>query len=69
MIISKNLRHLSHMDIPGGGQVVVQNNTCFVGHMKPPHGTSLIDVADPKNPKIISEIKTESSSSDNCLGR
>ena len=60
MIISKNLKHLSHLDIPGGGQVVVQNNTCFVGHMKPPHGTSLIDVSDAKNPKVISEIQAES---------
>ena len=60
MIISKNLRHLSHLDIPGGGQVVVQNNTCFVGHMKPPHGTSLIDISDPKNPSVISKIKVES---------
>ena len=56
MIISKNLKHLSHLDIPGGGQIVVQNNTCFVGHMKPPHGTSIIDVADPKNPKIIASL-------------
>ena len=41
--LSRNIRRLGHLDIPGGGQVVVQDGYAFVGHMKPPMGTSIID--------------------------
>ena len=42
--LCRNLLHLSHLDIPGGGQVVVDGDYAYVGHMEPPHGTSIIDV-------------------------
>ena len=32
------------MDLPGGGSVVVENGYAYVGHIDPPHGTSIIDV-------------------------
>lgn len=54
--MSRNIRRISNLDIPGGGQVVVQGDFVFVGHMKPPHGTSIIDVSDPTSPKVIAEI-------------
>src|SRR5829696_3504837 len=50
------LRHLAKLDIPGGGQVVAEDGWAFVGHMHPPEGTSIIDVADPRRPKIVSQI-------------
>jgi len=53
---SKNMRSLGRINIPGGGQVVVRNGFAYVGHMKPPHGTSIIDVHDPKNPRLVAEI-------------
>src|SRR5690606_36946317 len=28
----------------------------YIGHMKPPHGTSIVDVRDPKNPRLVSTI-------------
>lgn len=57
---ARNVRRIGHLDIPGGGQVVVDNQGyAYVGHMKPPHGTSIIDVRDPKNPKVISELRLE----------
>ena len=56
----RNVRRLGHLDIPGGGQVVVDNRGyAYVGHMKPPYGTSIIDVRDPKNPKVVSEIRLD----------
>ena len=54
--LSRNIRRLGHMDIPGGGQIVVQDGYAYVGHMKPPMGTSIIDVRDPANPKVVSHV-------------
>ncbi len=50
------LRHLARLDIPGGGQVVAEGGWAYVGHMRPPEGTSIIDVADPRKPRIVSQI-------------
>ncbi|SMX41080.1 LVIVD repeat-containing protein [Maliponia aquimaris] len=54
--MARNIRPVARMEIPGGGQVVVQGNYAYVGHMKPPHGTSIIDVSDPANPKVVAHI-------------
>ena len=54
--LARNIRRIGHLTIPGGGQVVVQGDYAFVGHMKPPHGTSIIDVSDPANPRVVSTI-------------
>jgi hypothetical protein len=43
-------------DMPGGGQVRVEGRLAFVGHMKPPHGTSIIDVSDPRAPRVVGWI-------------
>ena len=55
--VSKNIKQIGRMDLPGGGSVVVENGYAYVGHMDPPHGTSIIDVKDPKNPKVVSHIE------------
>lgn len=57
--LARNLKRLGHLDIPGGGQVVVDGNYAYVGHMAPPHGTSIIDISDPANPKLVSTIDLE----------
>jgi hypothetical protein len=54
--LTRNIRCLGRLDIPGGGQVVVQDGYAYVGHMKPPMGTSIIDVRDPANPKVVSHV-------------
>ncbi len=46
----------SWFDCAGGGQVVVQNKVAYIGNMRNPAGTLVIDVSDPKNPKQIGEI-------------
>jgi hypothetical protein len=33
--LARNVRRIGHLDLPGGGQVVVQGNHAIVGHMKP----------------------------------
>ena len=53
---SSNIRHLSRMELPGGGQIVIQGTTAFVGHQYGPEGTSILDISDPRQPKIISQI-------------
>jgi hypothetical protein len=55
--VSKNIRMVSRIDIAGGGQVVVQDGTAFVGHMDAPHGTSILDVNDPKHPRVIAHVE------------
>ena len=56
MELTKGLKRVSRLDLIGGGQVVVDGNYAYVGHMKPPYGTSIIDVSDPKNPKLVTTI-------------
>ncbi|WP_112322933.1 LVIVD repeat-containing protein [Oceanibium sediminis] len=54
---SLNAKLLSHVDCPGGGQVWVENNILYIGHMRNPSGTTIVDVADPRNPKVIARIE------------
>src|SRR3546814_20273974 len=61
--LARNIRRIAHLDLPGGGQVVVQDGYAYVGHMKPPYGTTILDVKDPKNPRIVSEIRLDEASS------
>ena len=55
--LARNVRRVGHLDIPGGGQVVVQGSYAYVGHMKPPHGTSIVDVSDPARPRVVATIE------------
>jgi hypothetical protein len=54
--LARNVRRIGHLDIPGGGQVVVKDGYAYVGHMSPPDGTSIIDVRDPANPRVVAQI-------------
>ncbi|WP_295315157.1 hypothetical protein [Roseobacter sp.] len=54
--LARNISRLGHLDIAGGGQVVVQGNYAYVGHMKPPMGTSIIDVSDPASPRVTAHV-------------
>ena len=61
--VAHNITKLGSLDLIGGGQVVVQGNYAFVGHMKPTDGTTIINVTDPKNPKIIWQGQTNGNKS------
>ena len=56
---AKNVRLIAHMDIPGGGQVIVDGDRLFVGHIDPPAGTSIIDISDIETPKVLSTLEIE----------
>src|ERR671927_144399 len=45
------------MSSNGSAPVGVSKNIKQVGHMDPPHGTSIIDVKDPKNPKVVAHLE------------
>lgn len=47
---------IGFLDIPGGGQVVVDGRWAYIGHMAPPHGTSIVDVSDPRAPRVTAQI-------------
>jgi hypothetical protein len=51
-----NTKQVAHIDCPGGGQVWVDGTTLYVGHMRQPTGTSIYDVADPRNPTLLHRI-------------
>lgn len=53
---ARNVVSLGHLDIDGGGMVDVQGTIAAVGHMSPPFATTILDVADPAKPKILSRI-------------
>ncbi len=57
MASAHGVREVAYFNCPGGGQVWVDGTTAYVGHMRHPDGTSIIDVADPKNPRLLAEIE------------
>ena len=56
--LAHNVTRLSRLDLPGAGQVYVDGKYAYIGHIpnKQQLGTSILDVSDPKNPKIVSQI-------------
>lgn len=48
---------ISYLDCPGGGQVWVEGQTLFIGHMRPPDGTTIVDVSDPAHPRTLARIE------------
>lgn len=56
MASASNTKHVAHIDCPGGGQVWVDGDVLYIGHMRPPSGTTLVDISDPRNPRKIATI-------------
>jgi len=59
--ISRNVRRLSHLELPGAGQVNISGHSAFVGHIPNPQalGTTILDIADPRNPRVVSQIQVD----------
>jgi hypothetical protein len=53
---SHNAKLVSHIDCPGGGQVWVEGNILYIGHMEAPSGTSIVDIADPLKPRLLARL-------------
>jgi len=56
--LAQNVTRVSHLDLPGAGQVYVAGDFVYIGHIpnKQRLGTSILDVRDPKNPRVVSQI-------------
>lgn len=56
--LARNVEHLSHVDMPGAGQVYVAGDYAYIGHIpnKEKIGTSILDVSDPRKPRVVSQI-------------
>jgi hypothetical protein len=61
MASAVNVKLIGHLDCPGGGQVWVDSSTLYIGHMQSPHGTTIADVTDPRNPRALAQISIPAS--------
>src|SRR3954468_23623737 len=59
--LARNVKRLSRLELPGAGQVTVEGNYAYIGHItnKERLGTSILDVSDPRQPKLLSQIKVD----------
>lgn len=55
---SENVMLTGRLDIEGGGMVHVHDGIAYIGHMEPPYATSIVDVSEPTEPRILSRIKS-----------
>lgn len=55
-VASANIRPLARLDLPGGGEVTIKNGYAFIGHMSPPDGTTILDIRNPTNPRIVARL-------------
>ena len=56
--LAHNVKRLSRIELPGAGQVCVVGDYAYVGHIpnKAQLGTSILDVSDPRDPKVVAQI-------------
>jgi len=52
-----NTKLVGHLDCAGGGQVWTDGTTLFIGHMKHPEGTTIVDVSNPRSPRITAHLE------------
>jgi hypothetical protein len=59
--LEKNVRRLSRLELPGAGQVTVAGQYAYVGHItnKERLGTSILDVSDPRKPRLVSQLQLD----------
>ncbi|HVJ24504.1 MAG TPA: hypothetical protein VM756_11265, partial [Burkholderiales bacterium] len=59
--LEKNVRRLSRLELPGAGQVTVAGQYAYVGHItnKERLGTSILDVSDPRKPRLVSQLQVD----------
>ena len=57
-MIRKNVERLSRLELPGAGQVSVAGKYAYVGHItnRERLGTSILDVSDPRQPRLLSQL-------------
>lgn len=60
---SPNVKHLCRMELGGAGQITIDGNYAYLGYMYGPEGTSIVDISDPRNPKMVTTIMLENKQS------
>lgn len=55
-----NTKLISHLNCPGGGQVWIDGSTLYIAHMRHPDGTTIVDVSDPRAPRVLARIEIPS---------
>jgi hypothetical protein len=63
--LAHNIKRLSEMELTGAGQVYVEGSHAYIGHLtnKARLGTTIMDVSDPRKPRIVSQITLDDDSS------
>ena len=56
--LARNVKRLARMELPGAGQVTVEGQYAYVGHItnKEGLGTSILDVSDPRKPRLLTQV-------------
>ncbi len=59
--LSRKVRQLGHVDLPGAGQVTISNGHAFVGHLpnQDQLGTSVLDISDPRKPRVTATVRID----------
>ncbi len=60
---ASGIKEVGFAECKGGGQIVVDGDTAYVAHVEGPEATTILDVKDPKNPRIIKTLNTAHSGS------
>ena len=50
------VREVGYFDCEGGGQIVVDGNYAYIGHVDKTTGTTIVDVSDPKNRRQVARL-------------
>jgi hypothetical protein len=53
------VREVGYCDCEGGGQIVVEGNYAYIGHVNTTTGTTVVDVSDPKKPQVVANVQTK----------
>ena len=63
--LERNVKRLARLELPGAGQVYVAGDYAYIGHLpnKQRLGTSILDVSDPRKPRLLSQLFIEESDS------
>ena len=56
--LTHNVTRLAHMELTGAGQVYVEGGYAYLGHLTNAEklGTSILDITDPRKPRLVSQI-------------
>ena len=59
--LARNVKRLARLELPGAGQVTIDGRYAYVGHItnKERLGTSILDISDPRQPKLLAQLHVD----------